>query len=129
MKKLRYFVAYHNAEKMGYSCKDIPEPRVKTKKGVLGTEGSTVWLVAGEGKSPKSYYLASRFTIDLAKENLYPGTDLPNQVSGTGVLLGHSIPLNGTALLSALQRLTANFVNGFCEIRDKEAILMLKALA
>ena len=125
---MRYFVAYHNAQKMGYSCTKIPEPRVKTRKPVQGTEGSIVWLVAGEGKSPKSYYLASRFVIDKAQVDLYAGTDLPNQVSGPGVLLGHSIPLTRTAILSSLQRSTANFVNGFCELRDPDVIRVLRAL-
>ena len=126
---LRYFLAYHNAQKMGYSCTAIPTPRVKTSKSVAGLEGSTVWLVAGEGKSPKNYFLASTFLSDKCEPDKYLGTRLPNEVPGTGTLLGTSVSLNATALLEQLQKLSANFVNGFCELRDPAAISALKALA
>lgn len=126
---MRHFLAYHNQKKMGYSCTKIPNPRVKTSKSVLGLEGSTVWLVAGEGESPKSYYLASRFVIEKCEPNKYSGTKLTNEVSGSGVLLGTSIPLAGTQLLEQLRRQSANFVNGFCELRDPASLASLKALA
>jgi hypothetical protein len=126
---LRYFIAYHNEQKMGYSCTAIPTPRVKTSKPVAGTEGSTVWLIAGEGKSPKSYYLAAKFSVEKCEPGKHLGTELPNEVSGPGLLLGKSIKLSGTPLLSQLQKLSANFVHGFCEVRDVAAIAALKALA
>ncbi|MGR9000140.1 MAG: hypothetical protein ACU88J_13985, partial [Gammaproteobacteria bacterium] len=76
---MRHFIAYHNEQKMRYSCTEIPEPpRVKTSKFVCGLEGVTVWLIAGEGKSPKSYYIAAKFIATNCEPNLYPGTDLPN---------------------------------------------------
>lgn len=126
---MRHFLAYHNEKKMGYSCKDISNPRVKTSKAVLGLEGSTVWLVAGEGESPKRYYLASRFVIESCEPNKHSGTKLTNEVSGSGVLLGTSIPLAGTKLLEQLKRQSANFVNGFFELRDPASLAALKALA
>lgn len=126
---MRYFLAYHNAKKMGYSCAAIPEPRVKTSKPVVGLEGATVWLVAGEGDSPKSYYLASRFVVDKCEPSKHLGTPLPNEVSGAGVLLRTSVCLDATPLLAQLRRLSANFVNGFFELRDPAAISALKALA
>ena len=126
---MRYFIAYHNEQKMGYSCTAIPKPRVKTSKPIDGTAGSTVWLIAGEGKSPQSYYLAAKFVVDTCEPGKYLGKELPNEVSGPGSLLGKSINLNGTPLLAQLQKLSANFVNGFCEVRDAAAIAGLKALA
>ena len=125
---LRYFLAYHNAQKMGYSCTAIETPSVKTSKSVAGLEGSTVWLVAGEGKSPKNYYLASTFVIEKCEPYKHLGTKLPNELSGTGTLLGTSVSLNMTPLLRELQRLSANFVSGFCELRDMAVISALKAL-
>lgn len=125
---LRYFIAYHNEQKMGYSCTDIPTPRVITSKPIDGLEGSTVWLIAGEGKSPKSYYLSAKFTVDRCEPDKYPGTKLPNEVSGTGLLLGKRIHLNTTPLLFQLQQLSANFVTGFCELKDATAITALMAL-
>jgi hypothetical protein len=126
---LRHFLGYHNADKMGYSCTTLPTPRLKTSKSVLGHEGATVWLVAGEGKAPKSYFLASRFVIDSCEPNKHPGTRLPNEVSGSGVLLGKSVCIDGTPLFEALRRSSANFVNGYCEIRDPATIAALKRLA
>lgn len=126
---MRYFIGYHNEMKMGYSCMDIPNPRVKTSKPIEGLEGSTVWLIAGEGKSPKSYYLASKFTIEECATGKYPGTKLLNEVSGSGRLMNKTIPMNSTLLLSQLQKLSANFVNGFCELRDASVISSLTALA
>lgn len=113
---------------MGYSCTEIPEPRVKTSKSVVGTEGATVWLVSGEGVRPKSYYLALMFVVDRCEPDKYLETKLPNEISGAGALLGTSVCLDGTALLEELQRLSANFVNGFFELRDPSAIAALKAL-
>lgn len=126
---MRHFLAYHNAEKMGYSCEAIPEPRVKTSKAVVGLEGVTVWLVSGEGKSPKRYYLAARFISEKCESGLYRGSDLPNQISGAGTLYGKSKPITGTTLYSLLQRQSANFVNGFFELRDAAAISGLERLA
>jgi hypothetical protein len=114
---------------MGYSCEKIPEPRVKTSKPIDGLEGVTVWLIAGEGKSPKNYYLAARFIVENCEIDKYPGTDLPNQISGPGKLFHKSICLNGTPLLGLLQKQSANFVNGLCELRDPSALAALKALA
>lgn len=125
---MRHFLAYHNAQKMGYSCTAISTPRVVTSKPVSGLEGATVWLVAGEGKTPKSYYLASRFIVDKCSPGKHWGTDLPNEVSGEGDLFGMRISLDASPLLEQLQRASANFVSGFCELRDPSVISALKAL-
>jgi hypothetical protein len=126
---LRYFLAYHNAKKMGYSCAAISEPRVITSKPVIGLEGATVWLVAGEGETPKRYFLASKFVIEKCQPDKHPGKKLCNEVSGGGVLLGTSVCLDALPLLDQIKRLSANFVNGFFELRDSKAIAALKALA
>ena len=122
---MRYFLAYHNAKKMGYSCKDIPTPRVKTSKPVVGLEGATVWLIAGEGEKPKTYYLASRFIIDRSEPAKYLGEKLANEVSGKGTLLKTSVPLAGTAVLEKIKKQSANFVNGFFELRDQKLQLLV----
>lgn len=126
---MRHFAAYHNAEKMKYSCISIPEPRVKTSKSISGLEGVTVWLIAGEGSSPKRYYLASKFIAKKCLPNHYPGTNLPNQISGEGKLFGLSIPLDRTQLLDTLRAKSANFVNGFYEIKDPTIVKSLQILA
>ncbi len=126
---MRYFLAYHNADRMGYSSTAIRAPSVKTSKPVGGLEGSVVWLVGAEGKSLKSYYLASRFVVDKCEPNKYPGTDLPNVVSGKGVLFGTRICLDSTPLLDELRRYTANFVRGFGELHDSALRAALERLA
>jgi hypothetical protein len=103
-------------------------PLASTSKSVVGLEGATVWLVAGEGRSPKSYYLASRFVIEECAPDKHTGTKLPNEASGTGVLFGTTFALNTTVLLEQLRKLSANFVNGFFELRDPATIAALKAL-
>ena len=114
---------------MGQSCADIPAPQAKTSKNISGLEGVTVWLIAGEGDSPKSYYLAAKFVADKCEANRYPTEKLANQISGPGRLLKKTIPINGTPLLEVLKRYSANFANGFGELKDSFAIKALQALA
>jgi hypothetical protein len=125
---MRHFAAYHNAEKMKYSCTAIPEPRVKTLKPVASLEGVTVWLIAGEGKSPKRFYLTIKFIAKKCQSALYPGTEFPNQISGEGELLGLSIPLNGTPLLEALRTNSLSFRKGFYEIKCETVVKGLQSL-
>ena len=125
---MRYFIGYHNEQKMGYSCINIPTPRLRTEKPVGGLEGSTVWVIAGEDKTPKNFYLAAKFSIQECAADKHPGTQLFNEVSGPGILLGKSIFMNGTPLLAQLQKLSANFRSGFCELQDASAITGLHAL-
>jgi len=125
---MRHFFAYHNALKMGYSCTAIPVPQAKTRRAVIGLEGVTVWLIAGEGSTPKVYYLTSCFLIASCQENKYPGSKLPNEVSGEGVLFGKRISLKSFTVLAQLRLATANFVRGFCELHDPKIIADLELL-
>jgi hypothetical protein len=113
---------------MGYSCTEIPEPRVKTRLPVVDLHGSTIWLISGEGDRSKSYFLASTFVVEQCHSNRYPGMSLPNQVSGQGKLFGITIRLDGTPLLELIRRETANFVSGLREIRNPKVISELRVL-
>lgn len=125
---MKHYVGYHNEEKTGMACGLLPYPRLRTRRNVYGLEGSTVWVVAGVGTSPKRYVLASTFTIERCSSNKYPGDELPNEVSGPGTLLGESVELNGTGLLDDLQRISANFASGLREIKDPSVIAELERL-
>lgn len=127
-KSLRHFIAYHNPKTMGYSCVDIPEPRVQTSRPVAGLDGVTVWLIAGEGETPKSYYLAAKFIADRCEPNSIVGSKFPNLIAGPGNLFKKTIPLNGSLVLEHLRRESANFVRGFYESKDSAVISGLKAL-
>jgi hypothetical protein len=125
---MRHFIAYHNAKNMGYSCTAIRNPQIMTGNPVKDLEGVTVWIVAGEGDSPKSYYLAARFIAAKCEPNLFPETALPHSVSGPGTLYGLSKPIGGTPLLASIRKQSANFVRGFHETSDLAVIGQLIAL-
>ena len=126
---MRHFVAYHNAMTMGYSCTDISELHVQTNRPVHGLEGVTVWLIAGEGRSPKSYFLTSKFVATDCGLNLIPGTKFRNRISGLGTLFRKGVPLAGKPLLERVRKESANFVRGFYETTDLEVIEGLGVLA
>ena len=123
---MRHFIAYHNAEERGFSSTSIPRPRVVTRKAVDGLAGVTVWLIAGEGKSPKSYYLASKFIVEKVSPNAHPGADLPNEIEGSGNLYKLSIPIVDK-LLDKVRKDSNNFRNGLYEIRDPKLAVELIA--
>jgi hypothetical protein len=126
---LRHFIAYHNENNMGYSCFDIPEPRVQTSREVEGLEGVTVWLIAGEGDKPKSYFLAAKFVASRCEPNSIAGSKFPHLIAGPGHLFKKSIPLGGTSLIEQVRKESANFVRGFYETKDAVVISGLSALA
>lgn len=126
---MRHFIAYHNAKKIGYSSETLPSPRVKTKKPVVNLEGVTVWLIAGEGKSPKSYFLAAKFVANNCEQNKFSGSSLPNEISGPGHLFKFTIPITGTSLLELIRAMSHNFRNGFHEVSDTRIIDALVRLA
>jgi hypothetical protein len=57
---MKYFVTYHNEEKMG-PYENEPALFILTSKPVNDIVGSYVFLVLGKGKSPKSYELGAAF--------------------------------------------------------------------
>ena len=119
---MRHYFAYHNALDQGYSSTTITEPHVRTSRNVTGLEGVTVWLIAGEGKSPKSYFIAAKFIADKCLLNQYPEEEeLKNGISGKGTLYKLAKPITGTPLIALIKRKTANFI-GFQEITDIKII-------
>ncbi|UZR30738.1 hypothetical protein [Methylococcus mesophilus] len=126
---MRHFIAYHNQQKMGYSCADIPEPRVQTSREVEGLEGVTVWLVAGEGENPKAYFLAAKFVASHCERNSTSGSKFPYLIAGPGSLYKKSIPLGGTSVLAQIRKESANFVRGFYETKNPSIVSALNALA
>lgn len=113
---------------MGYSCTEIKTPRVQTRKPVEELEGATVWLIAGEGSSPKSYFLAATFVVSRCEPDSFPSSKFPNLIAGGGSLFGKRIPLDGTSLLGLVREESANFVRGLYETKNAMTISALQAL-
>ena len=123
---MRHFIAYHNSKDRGPST-TLTDPHVKTSKPVLGLNGVKVWLIAGEGDTPKSFFIAAMFIADKCETDKFPGTDLPNQISGAGTLYKLTKPITGTMLLDQIRTESRNFQNGFHEIKDAKIIAGLLA--
>lgn len=113
---------------MGYSCTEIKEPRVQTRNPVVGLEGTTVWLFAGEGSSPRSYFLAATFVTSRCEPDSFPSSKFPNLIAGNGTLFGKRIPLDGTSLLRLVRKESANFARGLYEAKKTTTISALQAL-
>lgn len=112
---MRHYFAYHNALERKYS---IIMPHAITSRNVTGLEGVTVWLIAGEGKSPKSYFIAAKFIADKCLLNEHPEEKkLKNGISGKGILYRRAKPITGTELIAQIKDKTAN-LRGFKEITD-----------
>ena len=120
---MRHYFAYHNALDQGCSSTTITKPHVKTGKTVTGLEGVTVWLIAGEGKSPKSYFIAAKFIADKCLLNEHPEEEkLKNGISGKGTLYKLTKPITGTVLIDKIKKESTNFRKGFHEVTDNTII-------
>jgi hypothetical protein len=64
---MSHYVVYHNPDIMGYSASQIPSNKfsvLTNKSAGADVQGSTIWLVTGEG-TLRNYYLVLRFTADV----------------------------------------------------------------
>jgi hypothetical protein len=126
---MKHFVQYHNSEKMGYSISAMSEPHIFTDKSVKYLPSNTVWLISGEGKSPKTFYLAAAFKPHRTTSGTYDHPDFKNAAYGVGRIFGESIQLNGLPWFEALKADQQNFRNGLFEITDSNIIEALTKLA
>ena len=61
---MSHYIVYHNPDSMGYPASEITGFSVVTDKPAPpDLEGSTIWLLTGQG-TPRRYYLVQRFTAD-----------------------------------------------------------------
>ena len=104
------FIAYHNVEKMGYPFEEF---KFFTNNRVSVSDGQAVWVISGEGASPKSYYLTSLFIVAGYKEGSYAKPDFANEIRGvTGQLWGKKHPIMGDTLDMLLED-SLNLQKGF----------------
>ncbi len=117
---MRHFIAYHNADKMGYA--DIERMRVLTNKPVSDDMfGDHLWLVVGKGRRDKSFLLGSRFVIDdIAKSE---SGDFDHQLTGhDGRVFGPMIELSHLHWFNDFRKSIQNFSLGLREIKDPRVV-------
>ena len=123
---MKNFVQYHNVEKMGFSASKLDEPKLHTDKSVRNISSNRVWLISGEGSSPKEFYLAAVFKVNRTN-NYFDHPDFENSAYGNGHIIGETIKLNGLPWFESLKSNLNNFKNGLSEITDLDIIKELEA--
>jgi len=124
---MRHFIAYHNADRMGYA--DIERMRVLTNKPVSDDMiGDHIWLFVGKGERSKNYFLGSHFVIDdLAKGE---SGDFDHQLTGhDGRIFGPMIELDGLDWFEDFRKSVQNFSLGLRQIKDQRIVHELEKLA
>ena len=114
------FFVYHNEMKVGKSVLDLGNLEAFTNKNVSGSKSGVAWVISGVGKrSPKRYFASMAFVIDTEKTGSAPIAGFNNSISGKeGIILKKPVEVTGQAWLRALNKHTANFVQGFSKISD-----------
>lgn len=129
---MRHFIAYHNAEKMGYEYKPSGEYSFFTRKAPTFLErtiGSMVWVVNGSRSTVRNttYTLCAIYRADDVVDAKVAGFDYI--VVGT---VGHNfdppIQLNHLPWFSGFLKSQSNFSLGINEIKYSKAIDYLNAL-
>lgn len=114
---MRHYVAYHNAERMGYSVEESEPFTVATSKPVAHLEGCQVWVIAGKGK-PRSYSLVSTFVVDDFNE--YGKNGFDNYIEGSeGQTFLGGILLDGLEWIRDFVKSQSNFSLGLQPIQDR----------
>jgi putative restriction endonuclease len=121
---MKHYVQYHNTDKQGGRPElGRGEYRIFSSKSLRHLPGNRVWLISGEGKSPKSYFLEYTFVVDAigaGKTNVARGRD--------GFRFDPPIPLNGLAWFKHFQVSQQNFSLGLREI-DEPTVIEFERLA
>lgn len=130
---MRHFVAYHNAEKMGYEYESIGEYAFFSRKALALLEravGSMVWIINGSRSKTRNttYTLCAVYTPDEVIDANEAAFDYI--ITGT---VGHDfappIELNPLSWFAGFLKSQSNFSLGINEIKDSTAIDYLNSLA
>jgi hypothetical protein len=130
---VRHFVAYHNAEKMGYDYGPSGEYAFSSRKALTflnQTVGETVWAINGSRLNTRktTYTLCAVYIPDQVIDA--DDAELDYIVAGS---IGHDFdpPIELTPLpwFSGFLKLQSNFSLGINEIRDAGVIEQLTAVA
>lgn len=125
---MRHFVGYHNVDKMGYSAAESDPLALYTSKNPKDLPGNVIWVIAGEGKNPRRYFLNSWFIVSEIGKADHP--DFGRSISGNvGGVLAPRPNLNERDWFPDFLKSNANFSLGLREVKDEEVIDSLKSLA
>jgi len=114
---------------MGRSVSSLSEPRMFTDKSVKYVRLNAVWIISGEGKSPKVFYLATVFKPNKTTIGVYDHPDFKNAAYGAGHIFGETIELNRIGWFESLKVEQQNFRNGLFEVTDSKIIDEMRKLA
>jgi hypothetical protein len=101
--------------------------RVYTSKSVDDLSGNTVWVIAGQGSSPKQYTLSSVFIVSDVGEADHP--DFKNFARGDGHRFDPPPEVNDLDWFTELRKKMANFSFGLQEITEQNHVHKLLELA
>ena len=121
---MAHFVAYHNEDRMGYSAEESDPYSLYTSKNPtrLHSHGPhVIWVIAGRGHKPMSYYLSTCFIVTAIIPADHP--DFGYTISGTGGGRFEPMPrLDQLTWFPEFRRRMANFSIGLTEICNEEII-------
>ena len=126
---MRNFVQYHNVERMGFSASKLDEPKLHTDKSVKNLSSNKVWLISGEGSSPKDFYLAAVFRVNKVTAGTFDHPDFKNSAFGVGHIIGETIKLNDLPWFELLKSNLNNFKNGLSEVTDTDIVKELETVS
>jgi hypothetical protein len=124
---VRHFVAYHNINRMGRALHEGEPLRLLTDKPVRPLLHNTVWVVVGEGDSPKRYSLGSVFVVNDVGETREDG--FGHYATGPGHVFEPPPELNGLEWFPDFFRGVAHFSLGVQEVKELRFIESLVGLA
>jgi len=101
---------------MGYSASDLTEPMVLTDKNTNHLISNVIWLISGEGKPRKDFYLAAVFQVTRIHENPSEFPDFRYSVHGEGTIFGETIRLNDEPWFNNFKSRMQNFRFGLLKL-------------
>jgi len=113
---------------MGYTAEESDPFGLYTSKKISNPIGDIVWIIAGQGSSPKQYYLSSWFVISEVTQADHP--DFGFTLSGKeGGAFDPMPQLDHLDWFPAFRKRMANFSLGLTEIRQPEVVEALRPVA
>jgi hypothetical protein len=124
---MNHYLVYHNPDMMGQASEIRDFSAVTDKPAGPDLQGSTIWLITGEG-NPRKYYLVQRFTADViqSREHERFKTRISSE---TGERFSPMCRLDEEEWFRDFERSQGNFAFGLSPIRVERYITGLEDVA